>query len=234
MKRALMLIVVAVLLTGCAKKVWLIPPGLTQTDFERDKAQCLYEARLNTPPSGAYIPPAPKDRYGVSGAIATGFVRGLEEAARTAELFGLCMRARGYVLVDRPLEKPPPVAPTVVTPPVSVSPPAVIPAVIHRVEVIPTGKTFIGPNPPEASSGCWWTYEGGKGDSTLWTEKTEARLSNEGKAEQQKTDWPSMSIDEKRKLVKEKWPYYVVDEEALVNSKSLEDYYIQSYTPDSE
>jgi hypothetical protein len=102
MKKIMLVLVAMVMLSGCVNKVWMIPEGRTQMDFERDKAQCMYEARIYTPPSSAYVPPAPRDRYGISGAIATGLAQGIEEGVRIANLFGMCMRARGYYLVDKP------------------------------------------------------------------------------------------------------------------------------------
>ena len=102
MKKILMLaMVVGLLVSGCSQKVWVIPQDKSIYDFERDKAECRYEARIYTPPSNAYVPPAPRDRYGISGAIATGLAKGIEEGLRQAELFGLCMRARGYYLTDK-------------------------------------------------------------------------------------------------------------------------------------
>jgi hypothetical protein len=102
MKKIVLVLLAMAMLSGCVNKVWMIPEGRTQRDFERDKAQCMYEARIYTPPSSAYVPPAPRDRYGISGAIATGLAQGIEEGARIANLFGMCMRARGYYLVDKP------------------------------------------------------------------------------------------------------------------------------------
>ena len=102
MKEIVLVLLAMVMLSGCVNKVWMIPEGRTQMDFERDKAQCMYEARIYTPPSSAYVPPAPRDRYGISGAIATGLAQGIEEGVRIANLFGICMRARGYYLVDKP------------------------------------------------------------------------------------------------------------------------------------
>ena len=119
-------ILVAVVFMGC-NKVWMIPPGNTQMDFERDKAQCRYEAQIYTRPSHAYVPSLPKDKYGISGGIATGLAQGLEEAASFISLFNACMNARGYFLVDKPQPvadiKPIPNAPEkpIISPPASYS-----------------------------------------------------------------------------------------------------------------
>ncbi len=100
-------------LTGCSKKVWMIPDGQTQMDFERDKAQCRYEARIYTPPSRAFVPPPPASNLNQAGAavglsiLATGIARGLEEGTHMALLFNQCMNARGYYLVDKPQPQQP-------------------------------------------------------------------------------------------------------------------------------
>ena len=118
MKKLLLLTMVLGLLIGCANKVWMLPEGATQMDFQRDKAQCLYEARIYTHPSRAYVPPPPAhhDRYGLAialGGLATAIARGAEEGTNMALLFNACMNARGYFLVDKPQPQPPlPQAPT--------------------------------------------------------------------------------------------------------------------------
>lgn len=112
MRKVMGIVLMAMVLIGCTNKVWMLPDGTAQIDFERDKAQCLYEARIYTPRSQAFVPPPPArhDRYGLAvglGALATGIARGLEEGTNTAMLFNACMNARGYFLVDKPQPPPP-------------------------------------------------------------------------------------------------------------------------------
>jgi hypothetical protein len=148
MKKIVLVLLAMVILSGCVNKVWLGPPGTTQMDLERDKAQCMYEARVYTPPSRAYVPPAPRDRYGISGAIATGFAQGIEEGLRMANLFGMCMRARGYYLVDK--RQPIPIS--------DVVPPLNEP---EKKRPERSGRTFKGANHPEdvARDGCYWQVD---------------------------------------------------------------------------
>lgn len=102
MKKVLFILLV-VFLSGCTQKVWLIPSEKDQSDLERDKRECLYEAQLATPPSGAHVDSlGPRDRYGLWAAALTGVLQAIDEGLRVTRLFGFCMEARGYTLIDKP------------------------------------------------------------------------------------------------------------------------------------
>lgn len=79
------------LLAGCAQPVVWYKDGATAQDFERDKAQCIYEINVAT----ASYSSGPTARTN-SGAIAQGIGEGMTISMRQHELYGLCMRARGY------------------------------------------------------------------------------------------------------------------------------------------
>jgi tetratricopeptide (TPR) repeat protein len=133
MKKVFFLLLV-IFLSGCTQKVWLIPQGKDQRDFEMDKRECMYEAQLATPPSGAHVHRlGPRDRYGLGAAAATGLLQGIDEGSRVTRLFGFCMYARGYTLIDKTQSVP---VVSKVTPPEEIRKPE------------QTGNTFIGTSPP--------------------------------------------------------------------------------------
>jgi hypothetical protein len=79
-------------MSGCAQQqVSWVKSGATPADFERDKNQCIYEARLAT---AGYS--QGQNARGVVAAAAQGISEGMIMGAREAELARLCMRARGY------------------------------------------------------------------------------------------------------------------------------------------
>lgn len=82
-------------LAGCAHQqtMW-VRDGATQADFERDRAQCVYEANAAT----ASYSSGPT-RRSMSGAIAQGIEDGITIGLRQRELAMLCMKARGYAEV---------------------------------------------------------------------------------------------------------------------------------------
>ena len=85
MKR--ILILAGLLLSGCGTQTMsLQKPGISNAEFQRDTAQCEYEATVNS-----YVP------IGRSGGIAAG----IEEGMRHAQLENLCLRAKGYTLQPR-------------------------------------------------------------------------------------------------------------------------------------
>lgn len=83
--------VFAATIPGCAQTVWL-KDGATSLDFDRDRAQCEYEAAAATASYGSSSPTA----RGYSGALARGIVEGIDLGSRQAELMRLCLTARGY------------------------------------------------------------------------------------------------------------------------------------------
>lgn len=78
-------------LVGCAQFTW-VKDGADAADFERDKAQCVYEASLATAGAGSG-----SGYYRSTGqAVAAGIGEGIALGLRQLELATLCMRARGY------------------------------------------------------------------------------------------------------------------------------------------
>jgi hypothetical protein len=86
MKRLLPLILVSC----AAQPVWY-KDGATHADFEQDKNRCIYEAHAAT---ASYSSGNTARTH--SGAVAQGIGDGLNISMRQGELYGLCMRARGY------------------------------------------------------------------------------------------------------------------------------------------
>ena len=75
--KILMTAAIALTLAGCAKPVWYHPTK-TQADFDRDAAQCQYEAIAAT------------------ANIVGGSAAGMQQGFARAEVAQACMRARGY------------------------------------------------------------------------------------------------------------------------------------------
>lgn len=75
--------------TGCATTQW-VKPGATAADFERDKAQCIYEATIYTQPT----PVATYRRW--ENQLAASFGAALADGLRQAELTARCLEARGW------------------------------------------------------------------------------------------------------------------------------------------
>ena len=70
-------------LAGCAAQgVWTHPHG-SHANFERDKAQCQYESTAAT--------------QGVDYGYQTAVGQAFDQAFRRAEVYKLCMKAKGYV-----------------------------------------------------------------------------------------------------------------------------------------
>ncbi len=97
MRRNTLLVAIFILtFCGCATtgKQWT-KENCTQAEFEIDRAQCEYEVKLATPPSGG------NRHYRSYGeAIGAGIGAGIADGMRMADLFASCMRARGYRLID--------------------------------------------------------------------------------------------------------------------------------------
>lgn len=89
------LVFVIATLAGCAAPLHYVKPGITQTQADRDLAQCRYEAARD----GNYN--SGSTRRGISGAAGQGFAEGVEQAIRQGELMQLCMTARGYAAQRR-------------------------------------------------------------------------------------------------------------------------------------
>lgn len=95
MEKAGFIFALLVVLTGCAtptghKYMWM-KNGASQADFDRDKAQCNYEAVAAT----ASYSTGPTARTS-SGAFVQGFGEGMARGIRQNELIELCLTARGY------------------------------------------------------------------------------------------------------------------------------------------
>jgi len=80
----------SVALLGCALPTWT-RPDTTQADFDRDAAQCKYEAVAAT--SGYGTGPTARS---TSGAFSQGLGEGIAAGMKQGELIRLCMMARGY------------------------------------------------------------------------------------------------------------------------------------------
>lgn len=91
MKKALIVAGSLMALTGCAPNYMWVKEGATQSEFDRDKAQCQYEASS----SMANYNTGPTAR-GASGAAAQGIGEGIAIGMRKAELIQLCLQAKGY------------------------------------------------------------------------------------------------------------------------------------------
>jgi hypothetical protein len=77
---------VVVLLAGCATPKPMIwdKPGGTQAGFDTDTAVCQFEVAKST--------------QGTDPAMRTIFGQELDRAMRQRDLYGLCMRSKGYTL----------------------------------------------------------------------------------------------------------------------------------------
>lgn len=78
-------------LCGCAPRYSWVRDATTQQQFERDRAQCLYESKAAT----ASYSSGPTPRT-LGGSFGQGFADGITLAMRENELAVLCMKARGY------------------------------------------------------------------------------------------------------------------------------------------
>lgn len=99
-----LLAVVMTAVSGCqSNKVW-VKDGATQTDFEQDKAQCVYESTAATQ----------SPDYGYNTVV----VQALDQSMRRDNLAILCMQARGWSLMSQEeygadnYQPPPPVKTT--------------------------------------------------------------------------------------------------------------------------
>ncbi len=81
------------ILAGCASPLWT-KEGATQADFNRDAAQCEYEAASAT---ASYSQGQTARTTG--GAAAQGFGEGMAIGLKKNELGRLCMTAKGYTRV---------------------------------------------------------------------------------------------------------------------------------------
>ena len=75
---------------GCAGPTW-VKPGAVQADFDRDVAQCKYEAASATASYGG----GPTRRT-TAGALGQGIGEGIDLGLRQRDLIMLCLQARGY------------------------------------------------------------------------------------------------------------------------------------------
>ena len=114
--------------TGCIAPPDWYKDGATVQEFERDRAQCVYEANAAT--AGYSQGQTARTQ---SGAIAQGFGEGLTMALRQRELAILCMRAKGYIDVPAGTARP---APVVARPPEKLTPE---PVTIYRTEGVNYG-----------------------------------------------------------------------------------------------
>ena len=88
MKLVIMTIcLVALLVGGCQQTYW-VKPNATQEDFNRDSAQCNYEAT-----KASYTPMGPFD---------SGISSGMQEGFQKTKVYKACMRSKGYKLTTTP------------------------------------------------------------------------------------------------------------------------------------
>lgn len=83
---------VSLLLAACAPKAHWVKYGATQTSFDKDFAQCKYEATLATATIGT------GRTYGTSDAISQGVSAGITAGFKQVDLIKLCMQKEGYRL----------------------------------------------------------------------------------------------------------------------------------------
>ena len=76
-------VICIIIMAGCAPKTVLTKPGFTQAEWDRDLAQCKYEAASST--------------QGVDYSYQTVIGQSLDQAFRRRDLTLLCMKAKGYV-----------------------------------------------------------------------------------------------------------------------------------------
>lgn len=91
MKHVVLLVLLPLGVFGCAQAPVWSKQGATQSDFERDVAQCKYEAAVAT--ASYNTGPTARSRYG---AVLQGIDEGIAIGARQGELIQLCLVARGY------------------------------------------------------------------------------------------------------------------------------------------
>ncbi len=84
-------------LVGCAPAPLWTKDGATQAHFDRDKAQCEYEAALAT---ASYS--QGQTARTAAGAAGQGFGEGIAIGLKKTELGRMCMAAKGYSQVPRP------------------------------------------------------------------------------------------------------------------------------------
>jgi hypothetical protein len=78
---------VVILIYGCAQKPMYTKPNITQSEWSQDLATCQYEAAASTQSTD----------YNLQ----TAFGQELDRELRKNDLIGLCLRAKGYVLVTQ-------------------------------------------------------------------------------------------------------------------------------------
>jgi len=84
------------LLEGCgSNQVW-VKNGITQAEFNSDKAQCEYEAASATANYNTG-----STAYGIGAAAGQGFAEGITIGLKKIELQKLCMQAKGYYLATK-------------------------------------------------------------------------------------------------------------------------------------
>lgn len=88
MKKAVVTVLLG--LVGCGGGTYN-KPGATQAEFDRDLAQCRYEAASSASAYGSS-----ETRRSASGAAGQGVGDAVAESGRRSELIDLCLRARGY------------------------------------------------------------------------------------------------------------------------------------------
>jgi hypothetical protein len=109
MKKLIILLaamVLGIFMGGCsAGKIWIIPLGGDQSSFERDKAQCIYEARAQVPPTAPVVVGFSGNRnVDIAASITALLVVGAQVSAKKAVFetaFKNCMEVRGYELADK-------------------------------------------------------------------------------------------------------------------------------------
>ncbi len=108
--KKLMIVLVAMVLElsmgGCsAGKIWIIPIGGDQSSFDRDKAQCNYEAWAQVPPVVPFVVGSSGNKNAdIAASIAALVMVGAQASAQKAVFetaFRNCMQGKGYEFADK-------------------------------------------------------------------------------------------------------------------------------------
>ena len=89
--------VVLILILFCSiayagEKTWY--KDVTQEEANQDVNECKYEATKNSPPSDSI--------FSSDSSLAGAMFSGMQQGGRTAELYSMCMKSKGYVIVEQP------------------------------------------------------------------------------------------------------------------------------------
>jgi hypothetical protein len=92
---------VIIILTGCSKTLWIIPPGGSEQQLSRDSYECRRDAatltpapRSASPPSTGFVHPSPGYTMAPQGRQDLGTAPG--DQAQEEGLVARCMESKGY------------------------------------------------------------------------------------------------------------------------------------------